>query len=94
MQGNTKVLVHAPESKLFWVHTGPALRNLVDLRDILPGLKESIFKFHVNESKNDFANWIGEVLGEVDLANKLQKIKSKRYTVKTLNTYLLDSFGM
>ena len=44
MQGN-KTLVNAPEDKVFWVHDGPKLRNLVDLRDLLRGLKESMFKF-------------------------------------------------
>ena len=93
MQGN-KTLVNAPEDKVFWVHDGPKLRNLVDLRDLLQGLKESMFKFHVSEAKNDFANWINDVLGEAELAKKLRKIKSKRYTFKALNDYLVDHFGV
>ncbi|OGM23076.1 hypothetical protein A2961_02590 [Candidatus Woesebacteria bacterium RIFCSPLOWO2_01_FULL_39_21] len=94
MQGSKKDIVNAPNDKLFWVHEGPALKNLVDLRDLLRSLRDETFKFHVNELKNDFSNWISDVLKEADLAKKLKGIKSKRYTYKTVNDYLNSHFGM
>ena len=63
MQGSKKDIVNAPNDKLFWVHEGPALKNLVDLRDLLRSLRDETFKFHVNELKNDFSNWIRRVIG-------------------------------
>ena len=92
MQGSKKDIVNAPNDKLFWVHEGPALKNLVDLRDLLRSLRDETFKFHVNELKNDFSNWISDVLKEADLAKKLKGIKSKRYTYKTVNDYLNSHF--
>jgi len=94
MQGSKKDIVNAPNDKLFWVHEGPALKNLVDLRDLLRSLRDETFKFHVNELKNDFSNWISDVLKEADLAKKLKGIKSKRYTYNAINDYLNSHFGM
>jgi len=41
-------------------------------------MAEEIFSHHVSEAKNDFANWIREVIGEIELADQLMDINSKQ----------------
>ena len=66
----------APE-QCFWVNNGPILKNLDELASMLPELNDEIFNHHVNNEKNDFSNWIRDVIGDQALANDLLSSKSK-----------------
>ena len=72
----------APE-QCFWVNNGPILKNVEELANTLPGISDDIFQHHVNSEKNDFSNWIRDVVGDQKLANDLLSSKNK---------YLLASF--
>ncbi len=61
----------------------------------MAGLKEKIesisydeFYGHVNDQKNDFANWVGEVLKRQELADSLKAVSSIVETVELLNEAL------
>jgi len=72
--------INAENELCFWINNGPILRNLKDLKNALKKINEETFKYHVNKEKNDFADWVKNVLNDKTLANKLVKIK----TVKTM----------
>ena len=46
-------------------------------------MADEVFKFHVNKEKNDFANWIEDILGDKDLAKAIRKSKKPK-TAKTV----------
>jgi len=77
-------IINAENELCFWVNNGPILRNLKDLKNALKKISEETFKYHVNKEKNDFANWVKNVLGDKILANKLAKIKTVKTTTKTI----------
>lgn len=70
-----KPLVHAKHEESFWVNNGQILANLVELKDALAEMDESIFSHHVSKEKNDFADWIEHVLEDAELASSLRKSK-------------------
>ena len=76
--------INAENELCFWINNGPILRNLKDLKNALKKISEETFKYHVNKEKNDFANWVKNVLGDKILANKLAKIKTVKITTKTI----------
>ncbi len=41
-------------------------------------MADEIFYHHVNEAKNDFANWIKDIIGEIELADQLMNINTKK----------------
>lgn len=62
----------APEY-VFWCCDGRILRNMGDLRDAFATMTEETFAYHVNAVKNDFHNWVRDVLNDSVLADDLLK---------------------
>ena len=79
------ILSNVPEDKIFWVNDGRILRNLNDLSSALADISEETFIYHVNKEKNDFKNWISEVVGDKKLANGIAKAKSKEHMLNKVN---------
>lgn len=73
-----KYLSSVRPEKSFWVNNGPIVNNLRTLPKTVEEMSEEQFKFHVNKEKNDFSNWIDEIIGYKELANELRKAKSKK----------------
>ena len=87
-------LIIAEGNSCFWVHNGPVLKDLIDLRNALETLNDEQFGYHVTKEKNDFASWVGGVLQEPVLANKLHNYKTKKTMHKTISVYLRKYYGI
>ena len=66
-----------PEEKRFWVHDGKYLKNLGEMEAELRTMSEETFHYHVNEAKNDFGQWVHDVIGDDKLTRDLQKSVNK-----------------
>ena len=71
------LLKETSPDKYFKLENGKELKSVKDLIDYLPKMPEEIFKHHVTNDKNDFANWIKFVFNEESLAKKVFNTKSK-----------------
>lgn len=85
---NPPELVNADDTSSFWVNNGPVLKNIPDLKNALLGMSEDTFKYHVNKEKNDFADWVRDILKDNVLANKLAKTKTLKSTIKAVEERL------
>ena len=83
-----KFLGNVPEDKKFWINNGPALSSLAELAEAFPKLNQEAFSHHVNKEKNDFSNWIKEVIGDAKLAEEISKAKTKHSALKKLKERL------
>lgn len=72
-----KPLVRAQFAQCFWVHDGPVLADLAELRDFLDTMNAKQWKHHVTKEKNDFANWIQDVLRDADCAKRMRAAKTR-----------------
>lgn len=72
----------------FYFVNGAIAKNLSDLEDILNELPEKDFEFHVNQNKNDFANWIENCLKNKELAGELRKTTDKDDTINLIQETL------
>lgn len=79
-----KILGHAPEKHYFVFNNGKKMRNLYQFIDELEHMHEDVFKQHVNESKNDFANWIEHVFEGKGLADELRQIEDRLDTQRAV----------
>lgn len=77
-------LINAENELCFWINNGPILKNLKDLKNALKEISEETFKCHVDKGKNDFADWVKNVLGDKILANKLARIKTIKTMIKAV----------
>lgn len=70
-------LQNAQENQVFWLKDGRKIRNLHELVRELHRADEETFRYHVNEQKNDFANWVKDVLKDDILATRIRNVKDK-----------------
>jgi len=74
----------------FFLNDGSRLRSMEDLRSALRKMNDSTFRYHVNEERNDFYNWIKDVFNNFKLANKIKDVKNKKQMHSIINKALLD----
>lgn len=70
-----------PSEKAFWTCNGFVAHNLFELLDALRKMDNASFKYHVNQNKNDFSNWILETVGDRKLAKQLLRVKTQKTTI-------------
>jgi len=66
----------SPE-KHFILKNGERIASLSELVQKLDSMPEEVFKAHVTENKNDFANWIRDVLAQEELAEEIRTKNAK-----------------
>ena len=79
-----QIFADVPPDHKFWLKTGGEVSNLEDMSLALKDMDEEVFVHHVNDEKNDFADWIQNVVKDEDLASTLHKIKTQEGTRKAL----------
>jgi hypothetical protein len=70
----------APEEHHFYLKDGRELKSVYELIDSFDNMPDDVFKHHVNTEKNDFANWLGDVFDEKDLAKEMKELNTARDT--------------
>ena len=80
----SKVLKKVSSKKVFWIKTDHY--NVVDKANSLEDLAKKLKKaptaaivHHMREGRNDFAAWVGAVLGDKVLAKQLKSLKAKNW---------------
>jgi hypothetical protein len=66
-----------PDGKHFWCHDGKLIKNLGELEKTLNDVNDETFHYHASEERNDFSNWVRDVVGDNKLANDLSRAKSR-----------------
>lgn len=72
-----RFLSNVPEDKVFWASNGSVLRNLGELEQALEHMDDGTYKCHANKEKNDFSNWIKDVVGDNYLADRISNARNK-----------------
>jgi len=85
-----RALSRVPESVSFWLCTNKKLFSLKELAVALKDINDDVFRYHVNRDKNDFENWIRDIIQDKELAREISRIKTK----ETLNRKILERVEM
>ena len=59
--------------KQFWCQNGQVFKNLSDMERAFGRMGNDTFRYHASETKNDFSNWVRDVIGDEKLARDLKK---------------------
>lgn len=81
-----RILADCPPEKAFWVSNGVTCRSIFELADSISKANDYVFTYHVNRDnkKNDFADWIRNVLGDDILAERLHAIRDKEHYIEVI----------
>ena len=79
-QDPIKELGNVNPENYFRVANGTILKNIKELDMAIENMGEETFKCHVSDVRNDFANWIRDIIKDEKLANELLQTKDKNRT--------------
>jgi hypothetical protein len=79
-----KMLGDVPAEKRFWCQDGQVLKNLSELEKALRNMKEPTFRHHSSEARNDFSNWVKDVIGDEKLSTDLLKSTTRTQAAKSV----------
>ena len=72
-----KTLVRVSEEKMFWCNDGQTYADIRELARGLVAMSQETFYHHVNPDKNDFSNWVRDIINDIELADALLRAASK-----------------
>ncbi len=79
-----RLLSNVPDQFTFSCCDGSVFWNLRDLARAVSSMDHRVFSYHVSSEKNDFANWVSDVIGDHTLARELWKTKNSSTTLRRL----------
>ena len=91
IQVETKRGWEAPEEHAFVLANGTKLLTLYDLITELDTMTQETFQHHVNDAKNDFAQWTQDVFGDKKLADTLRTCATKEQHATTIINHLVTT---
>ncbi len=75
-------MADVPKEYAFRCHDGLILQSLKQLGSALNSMTDEIYVFHANTKKNDFSNWVRDIIKDGMLANDLQKVTNRAQAAK------------
>lgn len=85
-----KILSDVDAHHHFNVHTGSGLKNIYELSEALEIMDENTFSHHVNREKNDFANWVRDVIGDLKLAEEIVNYYERKRILKAVKNRIRE----
>jgi hypothetical protein len=74
---------------VFYVCNGEILKNLEELGKALKRIDDMAYEYHVNAERNDFSNWIKDILGDDKLAKDIFS-KDKKTALSIIQLRIKD----
>jgi hypothetical protein len=82
---NTKsLLADVPQEYVFWCCDGRILKNVEELRDALLAMSDETFVYHACSEKNDFHNWVRDIIKDEELAADLLSAIDKTNSARVI----------
>ena len=83
-----KILEDVDKKHVFALKRGHEIKSLAELFEELKTISDEEFKHHVTEEKNDFAQWVEDVIGDKHLAETMREVKDKEKTLDKVKSRL------
>jgi hypothetical protein len=77
-----RLLADVPNEYVFRCHDGLTLHGMKELGNNLNSMADETYVFHANTEKNDFTNWVRDIIKDDMLANDLQKATNRTQAAK------------
>ncbi|NMB56606.1 hypothetical protein GYA19_01550 [Candidatus Beckwithbacteria bacterium] len=83
-----------PRSKNFRFNNGVTISNLWELKQALRIIREDIIAEHVNNDKNDIADWVEKVIDDKELAKELRKNTNRWGLIVALERQMMRTINL
>lgn len=82
------IFIDLEPDKYFVLCNGGKVKDYRELAALLETIGDDVFYYHVNNERNDFANWINDVFHEHELADKVRRTNSRHEMMALLYKHL------
>ena len=79
-----------PEENNFVLKTGQQVKNLNELCLHLAEMDDNTFSHHVNSDKNDFKNWVFDVVKDRKLAEKISSATDRKRMANVVHSRITE----
>lgn len=83
-QDAERFLANVPEENVFRCCDGSMLKNMKELSHAFSNMGDESFNYHANTEKNDFSNWVKEIIKDEKLARDLIKSRNQSQAAKAV----------
>ncbi|MBI2142677.1 hypothetical protein HYU15_04300 [Candidatus Woesearchaeota archaeon] len=73
-----KLSKDVPQEVSFWLSDGRIIRSAVELADAARTMSDEVYEYHANQRKNDFADWVRDIIKDEELAYAVRKATDKK----------------
>ena len=73
-----------PPELCLWLSNGRVIRSLKEMKSALEEISQDCFDAHFHEGKNDFADWVRDVVANKELAARLAQATTKAEMIELL----------
>ena len=91
--GKISLFIDIAPDKYFVLCDGKTIKDYQELALLLETVNDDVFFYHVNNERNDFANWVNDVFGEEKLANEIRKSKNKTEIIAIIYKHLFHKLA-
>ena len=81
-----RLLDNVPEEYVFRCCDGSILHSVKELGAALKTMTDETYAFHVTTGKNDFTNWVRDIVKDERLAKNLQKAPNQAQAAKLVDS--------
>ncbi|MFW6220489.1 MAG: hypothetical protein ACOC3X_02330, partial [Nanoarchaeota archaeon] len=85
-----EILSNVHPNETFKTALGKEIISLEELVKTLENMDDNEFKIHVNEEKNDYANWINDSIKDEVLAFEIKHVKDKKKIINTIKKRITE----
>ena len=71
-------------SNYFFLNGKIPIKSLIELSAVMNEMDKGSFAFHMGKDRNDFSEWVGGVIGDRTLAEKLNQLKTREEMAKAV----------
>jgi hypothetical protein len=93
LQRRRKIMRNSSEETKFIQKDGTPIRNVLELSNAMEIMSTEIYTHHVNEQRNDFSNWVRDVMDDRILSKQIQEAKDKTQTQVTILKHLVRNLS-
>jgi hypothetical protein len=90
-QKKSKLLSRVRPETCFILLGGKNIQTVPELALEIDAMPDDIFYHHVNDARNDFANWIRDVIGDIELAKAVLDTHNRKDTEIVLLRHIVKS---
>jgi len=82
----------ATPENYFILVTGVPIKNMKELANALENMNGWVFSHHVNDSRNDFANWTKIIMKEYELAEEMEEMMDPKEMEMLILKHLVNKY--